>query len=74
MRTRDYVSVPEAADFLGCSRTWVLRLLNEGTLPGFKLSEKAWAVDKQALNKNLKDYIDRQKSHSPGRPRSKFAG
>ena len=74
MRTRDYVSVPEAADFLGCSKTWVLKLLNEGTLPGFKLSEKAWAVDKKSLNKNLKDYIDRQKSHGRGRPRSKFAG
>ena len=74
MNTRDYVSVPEAADFLGCSRTWVLKLLNEGTLPGFKLSEKAWVVDKKSLDKNLKEYIDRQKAHGRGRPRSKFAG
>jgi hypothetical protein len=74
MKTQDFVSVPEAADFLGCSKTWVLKLLNSGSLKGFKLNEKAWAVDKQCLNENLKEYIKRQHDHQKGRPRSKFAG
>ena len=74
MQTQNYISVPEAAEILGCSRTWVLKLLNAGTLQGFKLNGKAWAVDRKCLSRNLKEYIDRQRDHERGRPRSKFAG
>ena len=66
-----YFSVPEAAEKLGCSRTWVLKLLNEGELEGWKVNAKAWAVEPKSLAQNLKRYRLRQKNKCRGRPRSK---
>lgn len=65
-----YCSVPEAAEALGCSKTWVLALLNEGELKGFKVNQKAWCVEKRGLQKNLERYKMRQKNKCRGRPRS----
>lgn len=67
----EYVSVPVAAELLGCTDVWVLRLLKEGTLEGFRLSGRAWAVKRSSLEKNLKEYLTRDPSKA-GRKRSKI--
>ena len=72
MNRPEFVSVPEAADLLGCSTTWVLKLLGDGQLDGFKLSQKAWCVSRESIQKNLSEYIQRVREHGRGRARSKF--
>ena len=67
----EYVSVPVAAEVLGSTDVWVLRLLREGTLEGFKLNGRAWAVKRTSLEKNLKEYLTRDPSHA-GRKRSRI--
>ena len=74
MNRSEFVSVPEAADLLGCSTTWVLYLLNEGQLDGFKLSQKAWCVSRKSIKKNLSEYFQRIRERGKGRARSKFCG
>jgi excisionase family DNA binding protein len=67
----EYVSVPVAAELLGCTDVWVLKLLKEGTLEGFRLNGRAWAVKRSSLEKNLKEYLTRDPSKA-GRKRSKI--
>jgi excisionase family DNA binding protein len=67
----DYVSVPVAAEMLGCTDVWVLRLLKAGNLEGFRLSGRAWAVSRASVKRNLKEYFDRDPTLS-GRKRSKI--
>ena len=69
---REWISVPDAADRLGCSDVWVIRLINDGTLDGFRLSGRAWAVSKASVEKNLQEYLQRDRSLA-GRKRSKLA-
>lgn len=68
--SREWMSVPEAAQMLGCSDTWVLKLIGRNELEGFRLSGRAWAVSTRSVKKNLNEYIKDQ-GHV-GRPRSKF--
>lgn len=65
----DWVSVPVAAEMLGCTDVWVVKMIRNGTLEGFKLSERAWAVKRSSVEKNLRDYLSRDPSQA-GRPRS----
>jgi hypothetical protein len=67
----DFVSVPEAARIMGCTRVWVQQLLKRRQLDGFKLSERAWAVSRKSVEKNLKQYLRRDPAEA-GRPRSKM--
>lgn len=67
----EYVSVPVAAETLGCTEVWVLRMLKDGTLEGFKLNGRAWAVKRSSLEKNLREYLERDPSHA-GRKRSRM--
>jgi excisionase family DNA binding protein len=67
----EYVSVPVASEVLGCTDAWVLRLLREGALEGFKLNGRAWAVKRTSLEKNLKEYLTRDPSRA-GRKRSRI--
>lgn len=42
----DLVSVSEAAEILGCTEGRIHQLLRAGTLPGKKLNERAWAINR----------------------------
>lgn len=66
-----FISVPVAAEMLGCSDVWVIRMLKEKTLEGFRLSGRAWAVSRASVEKNLADYMNRDRTKA-GRPRSKL--
>lgn len=66
----EYVSVPVAAERLGCSDVWVIRMIQRGDLEGFRLSGRAWAVKRSSVEKNLREYLERDPTLS-GRKRSK---
>jgi len=67
----EWVSVPVAAEMLGCSDVWVIRLIQRGDLEGFRLSGRAWAVSLRSVKKNRDDYFKRDPTLS-GRKRSKL--
>lgn len=64
----DILSVPEAASLMGCSDVWVVRMIRAGTLEGFKLSGRAWAVSRKSVEKNIEEYEQRDPSRA-GRKR-----
>ena len=68
---KEWVSVPVAAEMLGCSDVWVIRMIQRGELEGFRLSGRAWAVKRAAVEKNACEYNSRDPSCA-GRPRSKL--
>lgn len=68
--SREWMSVPQAAEMLGCSDVWVLKLIKTNELEGFRLSGRSWAVSTRSVEKNLQEYL-RKKDRS-GRPRAKF--
>lgn len=68
----EYVSVPSAAEMLGCTDVWVIKMIQNGTLDGFRLSGRAWAVKRSSVEKNLEEYLKRDPSLS-GRKRSRLA-
>ena len=68
----EWMSVPDAAKALGCTDVWVLRLLKQGQLEGFRLSGRAWAVRRKSVERNLAEYLDRDPALS-GRKRSRLA-
>lgn len=68
----EWISVPRAAEILGCSDVWVIRLIQRGDIEGFRLSGRAWAVSVASVRKNLKDYLSRDPTLA-GRKRSKMA-
>lgn len=70
-RPPEWISVPKAAELLGCTDVWVIRMVRAGTLEGFRLSGRAWAVSKKSVEKNLRDYLQRDPTLS-GRKRSKL--
>jgi excisionase family DNA binding protein len=67
----EWISVPEAAEMLGCTDVWVLKLVKSGSLKGFRLSGRAWAVSRIAVEENLAKYLKRDPSQA-GRPRAKL--
>lgn len=67
----DYVSVPKAAEMLGCTDVWVIRLIKDGRLDAFRLSGRAWAVRRASVQRNLQEYMQRAPALS-GRKRSKI--
>lgn len=71
VKRQDWISVPDAAEILGCTDVWVLRLIRRGDLEGFRLSGRAWAVRRDSVEKNLKSYLSRDPSLA-GRKRSKL--
>lgn len=68
----EWISVPQAAEILGCSDVWVIRMIQNGDLEGFRLSGRAWAVSRKSVAKNLDEYLKRDPSLA-GRKRSKMA-
>jgi excisionase family DNA binding protein len=67
----DWISVPVAAELLGCTDVWVIKMISRGDLEGFKLSGRAWAVKRTSVEKNVREYLSRDPSLS-GRKRSKL--
>jgi hypothetical protein len=68
----EWVSVPKAAEMLGCTDVWVIRMLQKKQLEGFRLNGRAWAVSRKSIAQNLKEYLERDPALS-GRKRSKLA-
>lgn len=68
----EWISVPQAAEILGCSDVWVIRMIQNGDLEGFRLSGRAWAVSRKSVAKNREEYLKRDPSLS-GRKRSRMA-
>jgi excisionase family DNA binding protein len=68
----EWVSVPAAAEMLGCTDVWVIKMIQRGDLEGFKLSGRAWAISRKSVEKNLAEYLDRDPTLA-GRKRSKLA-
>ena len=71
MQEPAFISVPVAAEMLGCTDVWVLRLLKTGELEGFRLSGRAWAVSRKSATQNLAAYLRRDQNKA-GRPRAKL--
>lgn len=66
-----YLSVPQAAEILGCSDVWVVRMIQRGELVGYKLSRRAWAVSRESVERNRVEYLKRDPRLS-GRKRSRI--
>lgn len=66
-----YLSVPQAAEILGCSDVWVVRMIQRGELVGYKLSQRAWAVSRESVERNRVEYLKRDPRLS-GRKRSRI--
>jgi excisionase family DNA binding protein len=45
------ISVAEAARILGCSPPTIRRMSDRGELPGYKAGERAFVVDRQAVER-----------------------
>jgi excisionase family DNA binding protein len=71
VKTPEWISVPAAAELLGCTDVWVIRMIQRGDLEGFRLSGRAWAVSRKSVAKNVEDYLKRDPTLS-GRKRSKL--
>jgi excisionase family DNA binding protein len=71
VKTPEWISVPVAAELLGCTDVWVIRMIQRGDLEGFRLSGRAWAVSRKSVAKNVEDYLKRDPTLS-GRKRSKL--
>jgi hypothetical protein len=67
----EWIAVPVAAEMRGCTDVWVIKMIRNGSLEGFRLSGRAWAVSRKSVQRNLKDYLDRDPTLS-GRKRSKL--
>ena len=63
--------MPDAAQALGCTDVWVIKMIQRGDLQGFKLSGRAWAVSKKSVEDNIREYLDRDRTKA-GRPRSRI--
>jgi excisionase family DNA binding protein len=68
----EWISVPDAAELLGCTDVWVIKMIHRKELDGFRLSGRAWAVSKKSVEKNVREYLARDPSLA-GRKRSKLA-
>lgn len=69
-RPPEWISVPRAAELLGCSDVWIIKMIHRGELEGFRLNSRAWAVKRTSVETNLKEYLERDPTLS-GRKRSK---
>jgi excisionase family DNA binding protein len=66
----EWISVPKAAELLGCTDVWVIKMIQRGDLEGFRLSGRAWAVSRRSAERNQQEYLKRDPTLS-GRKRSR---
>ena len=64
----EWISTTEAAEILGVSDVWVLKLIAQNELKAFRLSGRAWAIERSSVEKNLENYLG-QTTRGKGRPR-----
>jgi len=63
-----YCSVPEACDIVCVTDGMIGRMLKDGRLNGFRLNDKAWAVERASAEANYREAISRR-SALRGHPR-----
>lgn len=67
----EWISIGEATRIMGCSKSWVLMLLNSGRLEGRKLHSRAWAVSRKAAEADVARYKQEMVGRRRvGRPRA----
>jgi hypothetical protein len=54
---RRWISVPEACDIVCVTDAMIGRMLADGRLKGFRLNDKAWAVDRESCERNIREYL-----------------
>lgn len=64
---RRWISVPEACDIVCVTDAMIGRMLADGRLKGFRLNDKAWAVDRKSCEANIREYL--ANPPTGGRPR-----
>jgi hypothetical protein len=64
---RRWISVPEACDIVCVTDAMIGRMLADGRLKGFRLNDKAWAVDRKSCEQNIREYLANPPTY--GRPR-----
>lgn len=64
---KKWISVPEACDIVCVTDGMIGRMLADGRLKGWRLSDNAWAVSRKSCEDNMKEYL----ANPPkvGRPR-----
>jgi len=62
-----WISVPEACDIVCVTDAMIGRMLLDGRLKGFRLNDKAWAVDRKSCEQNIREYL--ANPPTGGRPR-----
>jgi|APCry1669188879_1035177.scaffolds.fasta_scaffold02885_1 excisionase family DNA binding protein len=70
MKFDDPISAADAAEIMGVSRTWVGKMIDEGTLDGIRLHSRAVLVSRKSAVKNALAYAAKRGKKSRGRPRS----
>lgn len=63
MLDNKWMTIPEVVDVLGCTSSYVRRLLRDEVLTGRKVGQRAWVVDAKSVQKFSK------KPKKTGRPR-----
>lgn len=66
---RRYVSVPDACQIVKKTDASVIRDLKSGKLSGFRLNEKAWAVDRVSAERDIREYLAGSSEGRSGRKR-----
>lgn len=67
MSKESFISVKEAAKFMGVTDAWVIKMIKRKELVGFKLHQRAWAISRQSVENNRSQY----ERGNVGRPRKK---
>jgi excisionase family DNA binding protein len=70
MRFDDAISAAEAAEILGVTRTWVGKMVDDGTLVGERLHSRALLVSRKSVVENALAHAARRGKKTRGRPRS----
>jgi hypothetical protein len=66
----EWISITEATQIMGCSKSWVLLLLQRGALAGQKIHSRAWVVSKRAAEADASRYREDAAAGKVGRPRA----
>ena len=64
-KQESYISVKEAAEMLGVTDAYIIRMIQKNDWIGFRLHQRAWAVSLKSVVRNAQEY----KSGHVGRPR-----
>jgi hypothetical protein len=65
-----YISVPQACDIVCVTDGRIGRMLASGILKGFRLNEKAWAVERKSCEDNIREYME----NPPAQGRKRLVG